>query len=190
MLVINDEKFIERAEIIREKGTNRSKFFGGEIDKYEWMDIGSSFLPSEITAAFLFAQVENIDSIQSKRKGIWETYYQLLKPLEDRGFINLPRLPPGSSNNGHLFYILCKTEEERNTLIAALKAQNIQAVFHYLPLHQSPYYTKKHDGRTLANCDKFAACLLRLPFYTELNTNAIERIYHTMINQYELMRNA
>jgi dTDP-4-amino-4,6-dideoxygalactose transaminase len=190
MLVINDDKFIERAEIIREKGTNRSKFFRGEIDKYEWIDIGSSFLPGEIIAAFLFAQLENIENIQAKRKTIWNTYYHLLKPLEDKGFIALPRLPPYSSNNGHMFFIVCNTPEERDSLISSLKVQKIKAVFHYLSLHKSPFYYARHDGRTLVNCDNFSACLLRLPFYYELNATEIEHICHTITNHYALTLNA
>ena len=129
MLVINDERFIERAEIIREKGTNRSQFFRGEIDKYSWVDIGSSFLPSDIIAAFLFAQLENLEKIQARRKEIWNTYYMALKELEHKGFIRLPFIPAYATNNAHMFYLLCKNEAERSRLIAHLKAKNILAVF-------------------------------------------------------------
>ncbi len=168
MLVINDEKFAKRAEIIREKGTNRSAFFRGEVDKYGWVDIGSSFLPSDIIAAFLYAQLENLDKIQVRRKEIWNIYYKGLKDLAQKGKIQLPYLPEYASNNAHLFYIVCKNFEERTALLSQLKNQGIGAVFHYLSLHKSPFYASKHDGRVLPYTDKFADCLLRLPFYYEI----------------------
>jgi len=183
MLVINDDQFIERAEIIREKGTNRSKFFRGEIDKYGWVDIGSSFLPSDIIAAVLFAQLENLDDIQQKRKDIWNQYFSLLKPLHDQGFLQLPQLPEYSSNNGHMFYLVFKTGDERTALINSLRNQNINSVFHYLSLHKSEYYKMKHDGRELTNSDHYTDCLLRLPFYYELSNTDIERICNC-INQH------
>ena len=120
MLVINDKKFIERAEIIREKGTNRSKFFKGEVDKYEWVDIGSSFLPSDITAAFLYAQCSSLDIIQAKRLEIWNWYYNNLKPLQDKGLLQLPQIPEFASNNAHIFYLVCKDLQERTALIEAI----------------------------------------------------------------------
>ena len=168
MLIINDETFIERAEIIREKGTNRSQFFRGEIDKYNWIDIGSSFLPSDIIAAFLYAQLENLNHIQDRRKSIWQSYYKQLLPLKEAGKIQLPFIPEYSTCNAHLFYIICRNLQERTNLNNYLKDKNIGAIFHYLPLHKSPYYQDKHDQRTLPNCDKFSDCLLRLPFFCEL----------------------
>lgn len=168
MLVVNDPQFEKRAEIIWEKGTNRSAFFRGEIDKYGWVDIGSSFLPSEIIAAFLYAQIEQLDQIQNKRKHIWNTYYEGLKPLADKNFLKLPYIPPYATNNAHLFYILCQTLEERTQLIQHLKNKGIQAVFHYSSLHHSPFYKNKHDGRNLPNADKYSDTLLRLPFYFDL----------------------
>jgi dTDP-4-amino-4,6-dideoxygalactose transaminase len=168
MITINDPQFIERAEIIREKGTNRSKFFRGEIDKYGWVDIGSSFLPSDIIAAFLFAQLEYLDDIQHKRKQIWETYYEGLKDLETQGHVALPKVPVYATNNAHLFSIICKSLDKRTRLINYLKERGIFAVFHYLSLHKSPFYSAKHDGRELPNTDKFSDCLLRLPFYYNL----------------------
>lgn len=176
MLVINDERFINRAEVIREKGTNRSQFFRGEVDKYGWVDIGSSFLPSDIIAAFLYAQLENIEKIQTQRRKIWDTYYAALKPLADQGYLQIPQLPSYSSNNAHMFYLVCKNLEERTQLIATLKEQGINAVFHYLSLHSSPYYTAKHDGRSLPHCDHFSDCLVRLPFYYELTEADLKRI--------------
>lgn len=176
MLVINDEKFAERAEIIREKGTNRSKFFRGEVDKYGWVDMGSSFLPSDIIAAFLYAQIENIDDIQRRRKEIWNKYRQLLNPLEEKGIIGLPFLPEFASNNGHMFYITLKDIETRTKLIADLKANNIYAVFHYLSLHKSPFYETKHDGRILPQTDRYTDCILRLPLFYELTEDNITSI--------------
>lgn len=169
MLVINDEQFAKRAEIIREKGTNRSAFFRGEVNKYGWVDIGSSFLPSDIIAAFLYAQLENLEDIQNRRKEIWQNYYSALQELEKKGKVQLPKIPEYASNNGHMFYILCKDLEERSHLIKFLKEKGIGAVFHYLSLHKSPYYQDKHDGRDLPNCDRYAYTLLRLPFFYELS---------------------
>ncbi len=184
MLAINDEKFITRAEIIREKGTNRSQFFRGEVDKYGWVEVGSSFLPSDIIAAFLFAQLENIDDIQQKRKKIWDAYYKALKPLQDKGLLQLPVIPPYATNNSHMFYIVCKNLEERTGLIALLKQNNINSVFHYLSLHKSPYYTSKYQGHELPESDRFTDCLLRLPFYYELTEEDVTFITNTIQNYF------
>ena len=173
MLVINDERFVRRAEIIWEKGTNRSEFFRGEVNKYGWVDTGSSFLPSEIIAAYLWAQIENLDDIQTKRKQIWNDYFEELKPFADKDYFYLPEIPCYATNNAHMFYLVCKSLEDRTKLIAHLKENNILAVFHYLSLHCSEYYKDKHDGRKLENCDKFADRLVRLPFYYELSKNDI-----------------
>jgi dTDP-4-amino-4,6-dideoxygalactose transaminase len=176
MLAINDERFIRRAEIIWEKGTNRAEFFRGEVNKYGWVDTGSSFLPSEIVAAFLWAQIEYLDKIQDKRKALWDKYFQLLKPLADKGCFYLPVIPDYATNNAHMFYLVCKSLEERTKLIASLKENNILAVFHYLSLHGSEFYKNKHDGRELPNCDHFADCLLRLPMFYELSENKVQYI--------------
>jgi dTDP-4-amino-4,6-dideoxygalactose transaminase len=168
MLVINDNRFAARAEIIWEKGTNRSAFFRGEVDKYSWVDIGSSYLPSEITAAFLFAQLDKSDQIQTKRKQIWEYYYLKLSALKANSF-RLPEIPDYATNNGHLFYLVCQSQEQRNNLIQYLKEHQIQAIFHYLPLHNSVFYQDKHDGRDLPNTLRFSDCLVRLPFYYDLS---------------------
>jgi dTDP-4-amino-4,6-dideoxygalactose transaminase len=186
MLVINDEQFIERAEIIREKGTNRSKFFRGEVDKYGWVDIGSSFLPSDIIAAFLYAQLENIDEIQFRRRCLWNTYYKALKPLEEAAKIKLPSIPYYATNNAHLFYIICKSLEERSLLIECLKKQKIMAVFHYLSLHKSPYYYKKYEGEALANVDNYSDCLLRLPMFFELKSEEQELVIDTIHSFYAI----
>ncbi|MFC1760087.1 dTDP-4-amino-4,6-dideoxygalactose transaminase [Candidatus Neomarinimicrobiota bacterium] len=183
MLVINDERFINRAEIIWEKGTNRAEFFRGEINKYSWVDIGSSFLPSDIIAAFLFAQLENMEKIQEKRISIWNLYYEGLKNLKDEGKIKLPLIPTYATNNGHMFYIVCRDLIERSEIINRLKENNILAVFHYLSLHKSPFYEKKYYGVELPNADRFANCIVRLPFYFELSKEEIEKII-LIINEY------
>ncbi len=170
MLVINNEKFKNRAEIIREKGTNRSAFFRGEVNKYGWVDIGSSFLPSDIIAAFLYAQLENLDDIQQRRKDIWDTYHEGLFSLAEEGVIKLPSIPQYATNNAHMFYIICRSTEERQALINHLKASDILAVFHYLSLHKSSFYNQYHDGRDLPITDFYSDHLLRLPFFYELSS--------------------
>ena len=186
LLVINDERFIRRAEIIWEKGTNRAEFFRGEVNKYGWCDTGSSFLPSEVTAAFLWAQLEELDAIQNKRKSLWNQYFTLLKPLADKGCFRLTDIPDYATNNAHMFYLVCKSIEERSALIKRLKENDIQAVFHYLSLHSSPYYQGKHDGRSLPNCDRYSDCLVRMPMYFELVPQIIQRIYDSINSLYLL----
>jgi dTDP-4-amino-4,6-dideoxygalactose transaminase len=168
LLAINDERFIHRAEIIWEKGTNRAEFFRGEVNKYGWVDIGSSFLPSEIIAAYLWAQIEHLDSIQKRRIEIWQTYYNKLKDILPEKGISLPFSPNYASINGHMFYLVCKNIEQRTNLINHLKENGILAVFHYLSLHSSPYYNNKHDKRILVNSDQYDNCLVRLPLYFQL----------------------
>jgi dTDP-4-amino-4,6-dideoxygalactose transaminase len=184
MLVINDEQFIERAEIIREKGTNRSKFFRGEVAKYNWVDLGSSFLPSDIIAAFLYAQLEQLDEIQRRRKQIWQMYFNLLQPISEKGCISLPYLPLESSNNAHMFYIVCKSMDERTSLIEFLKKNNINAVFHYLSLHSSPFYKSIQGKKDLPNSDEYTDRLLRLPFFYELNDEQLHYITDKIIEFY------
>lgn len=184
MLVINDEKYIRRAEIIREKGTNRTAFFRGEIDKYEWIDIGSSFLPSEITAAFLCAQLEELENIQIERKKIWNTYHKGLFLLEEKGLIKLPEIPAYASNNAHIFYLICRSAGERTKLIRYLADKDIHAVFHYSSLHRSFYFKNYHDGRDLLNSDTYAERLLRIPLYFELKENEIFKIISSINNFY------
>jgi dTDP-4-amino-4,6-dideoxygalactose transaminase len=175
MLVINDEKLRDRSEIIWEKGTNRSEFFRGAVNKYGWVDIGSSFLPSEIIAAYLYAQLENLDSIQSRRKKIWEIYYERLKDLAEIG-IMIPFIPDYATNNGHMFYLLCADLKQRTALIEHLKNNGILAVFHYQSLHKSSYYLNKHDKREIPFSDKYTDCLVRLPLFYELSDTDLNRI--------------
>lgn len=178
MLVINDEQFSNRAEIIREKGTNRSSFFRGEVDKYGWVDIGSSFLPSDIIAAFLYAQLENLDLIQNKRKQIWQQYYEgLSKVARDKKFI-LPYIPEYATNNAHMFYIVFENLEYRTQAIAKCKEQNIMPVFHYLSLHKSPYFND--ETNLLEQSDRYTDCLLRLPFYYEMTVDEVNKVIYCL----------
>lgn len=183
MLVINDENFIGRSEIIWEKGTNRAEFFRGEVNRYGWVDTGSSFLPSEITAAFLWAQLEKLNDIQSKRKLLWNCYYEGLRAYADSNKINLPIIPEYASNNGHLFYLIFQDLHERTRIIEKLRKNSILAVFHYLSLHNSPYYINHHDGRDLPNSDRYSECLVRLPLYFDLSQNEVKRIISLIIEE-------
>lgn len=177
LLAINDERFIHRSEIIWEKGTNRSEFFRGEVNKYGWVDTGSSFLPSEVMAAFLWAQLENLEMIQNRRKSIWNKYYDRLSGLEKKGIIKLPQIPAYATNNAHMFYIICHSLDERTELIKHLKDNGILAVFHYLSLHLSGYYTSHYKNiPTLPQCDRYADCLVRLPMYYDLKDEEVEYI--------------
>ncbi len=185
MLVVNDERFDQRAEIIWEKGTNRSAFFRGEIDKYSWVDIGSSFLPSDVMAAFLFAQLENLRKIQSRRKILWNTYYEGLKRLENMGVLTLPNIPQYATCNGHLFYVVCKHVEERSKLISYLKDNGVYSVFHYVSLHKSPFYETQYDSVKLTNCEMFSERLLRLPLYYELHMEDQNKIINLVIDFFD-----
>jgi dTDP-4-amino-4,6-dideoxygalactose transaminase len=182
MLAINDNRFLDRSEIIWEKGTNRASFFRGEVNKYGWVDTGSSFLPSEIIAAFLWAQLEKLDEIQAQRKRIWDTYYIGLKDWTLDKKIKLPVVPSYATNNGHMFYIVCNSLEQRSKIIKKLKDNQILAVFHYLSLHSSPYYQDKYEGNELVNSDLYTNCLLRLPFYFELTNDQLNSIIQILIS--------
>ena len=175
LLAINDSNFVHRAEVIWEKGTNRAEFFRGEVNKYGWIDIGSSFLPSEIIAAFLWAQLENLNDIQNRRKLLWQTYMDAFQKLNNSS-IQLPVFPDYATNNAHMFYLVLPDLASRSQLIARLKENGFHSVFHYISLHSSDYYNDKHDGRILPNSDKFSDCLVRLPFFYELEINDINRL--------------
>ena len=185
LLAVNEERFVRRAEILWEKGTNRAEFFRGEVNKYGWVDMGSSFLPSEVNAAFLWAQLENLDEIQAKRKALWETYCQRLKPLADKGCFTLPDIPDYATNNGHMFYLVLPNLEQRTGLIAYLKVNGVCAVFHYLSLHSSTYYADKHDGRALPECDRYADCLVRLPLFYDLTIDEVNHICDLISTYYQ-----
>ena len=177
LLIVNDEQYTRRAEIIWEKGTNRAEFFRGMVNKYGWVDTGSSFLPSEVNAAFLLAQLEELDTIQNRRKMLWDIYHEELAPLAVKGYFPLPDIPGYATNNAHMFYIVCRNIDERSALISFLKDNGIQACFHYLALHRSEYYTTHYTERPeLPNCDRFADCLVRMPMYYELKEDEVKYI--------------
>lgn len=182
LLAINDDRFSKRAEIIWEKGTNRSAFFRGEVDKYGWVDVGSSFLPSELIAAFLWAQLENLQDIQNRRKEHWAIYLDGLKEWAELNNVKLPTVPEFATNNAHMFYLVCNSIEQRSQIIEKLKLNNISAVFHYLSLHKSPFYQAKHDGRELLMTDFYSECLLRLPMYYELSDEDLKKIISIIIS--------
>lgn len=185
LLGINDERFIRRSEIIWEKGTNRSEFFRGEVNKYGWCDTGSSFLPSEVISAFLWAQLESLDDIQNKRKNLWRQYFAGLESLAAKGYFRLPDIPSYATNNAHMFYLVCKNLEERSGLIKYLKEHDVLSVFHYLSLHQSEYYTTHYSEiPSLPNCDRYADCLVRLPMFYELKAEQVDYIVNLISNYY------
>lgn len=185
-VLVNHEKNVERAEIIREKGTNRTKFFRGQVDKYTWVDLGSSYLQSELNCAYLYAQIEKPDIINNDRLQSWNTYYELLTPLKEKGCIDLPVVPEGCVHNAHMFYIKTKNLEERSKLIAFLKENGIGAVFHYIPLHSSPagqQFGRFHgeDKYTTKESER----LLRLPMYYRLEKKDIEYVVSKIKEFYE-----
>jgi len=182
LLAVNRDAFSKRSEIIWEKGTNRASFYRGEVNKYGWVDIGSSFLPSEITAAFLWAQLENLGKIQKRRLELWELYNQRLAPLEEKGVLKRPIIPDYATNNAHMFYVVFESSELRKKAIEVLAKNNIQAVFHYISLHSSPYYKDRHDGRELPQADKYTVNLLRLPMYYELLEEEVNRVCDILTN--------
>ncbi|MBW4829369.1 MAG: dTDP-4-amino-4,6-dideoxygalactose transaminase [Clostridiaceae bacterium] len=176
-ILVRDKEFIERAEIIREKGTNRSKFLRGQVDKYSWVDMGSSYLPSELNAAYLYAQLEEADKINNNRLASWNLYYDNLKDLYEIGKIELPFIPENCVHNAHMFYIKCKDLEERTKLIEYLKSSGISTAFHYIPLHSSKAgvkYSRFHgvDRYTTVESER----LLRLPMYYGLEANKVEYV--------------
>ena len=175
-LAVNDMQLAARAEVIREKGTNRAAFFRGEVNKYGWVDIGSSYLPSEFAAAVLMAQLEKVASIQARRVALWERYKAGLRDLAQRGDVLLPELPSYASQNAHVFYLVTDTLETRSRLMGHLKERGIHAVFHYQSLHQSAFFKDRHDGRPLPHADRFTDCLLRLPLFWDLGEHEVDRV--------------
>jgi dTDP-4-amino-4,6-dideoxygalactose transaminase len=182
LLVVNDASLINRAEIIREKGTNRSAFFRGDVDKYGWVDLGSSFLPSDIIAAYLYAQLESLDEIQDRRKKIWARYHEAFSEEISSFGVQLPIIPGWATNNAHMYYLVLDNLEQRSRLIDWLKANGIYATFHYLSLHSSPYFSKFHDGREMPNSNRFSDCLVRLPLFFELRDLDQEKIIQAVIS--------
>lgn len=188
MLAVNDARFVQRAEIIWEKGTNRSAFFRGEVDKYGWVDIGSSFLPSELNAAFLYAQLSNLIRIQQTRMAIWNKYNKGIRETCERLNIRQPFIPDYATNNGHMYYLVCESEEQREKMIKHLSQRDIHSVFHYQSLHSSHYFISKHDGRQLEHSDCYSSRLLRLPFFYELTIEEQDHIIDA-INEFTFTSN-
>jgi dTDP-4-amino-4,6-dideoxygalactose transaminase len=187
LLCINDSQFSQRAEIIREKGTNRSAFIRGEAEKYGWVDLGSSFLPADILSAFLYGQLEWIDAIQNHRRELWNRYHKHLFDLERGEKIIRQKIPKHSTNNAHMYYVLCNSIKDRTFVIEYLKKKNIISSFHYLPLHKSKFFESKHDGRELPNCDRFADTLLRLPLFNDLKVEEVDMICNELYEAFSLL---
>ncbi len=186
MLVINNPDFFKRAEILWEKGTNRSEFFRGEVNKYGWVDTGSSFLLSELNAALLYSQLEKMEVIQGRRIAIWNRYYNGLKPLSENGAFSLPFIPSYATNNAHMFYITTKTSEDRTNLIAFLKNNGVHAVFHYLSLHKSQFAENHHmGGMNLPMSDFYTEHLLRLPIFYSLMDDDVDIVIDLIKKFYE-----
>lgn len=185
-ILLNDPGYIERAEFVREKGTNRNKFFRGEIDKYTWVDVGSSYIGSDLLAAYLWAQLEVLEDIQSRRKHLFNTYFEELQPLEEHGLLRLPRIPSYASPNYHMFYFLMPDEGSRNRMLEHLKASKIHAIFHYIPLHLSPMGRamgcKQGD---LPVTESLAGRIVRLPLFNELSKEEVHRIVLAVRNYYK-----
>lgn len=185
MLVLNDEQYFNRAEIIWEKGTNRAAFYRGEVDKYGWVDIGSSYLPSDLVAAFLFGQLEMLEEIQKKRVSVFQRYYSNLKPLAEKSLFSLPEIPGYATCNGHLFYLVTRSAAERDNLLSFLKQKGVQAVFHYLPLHMSSFFAAKHDGRALPNTIRFSESLIRLPLFYEITDQQVDYVCECIVQYFK-----
>jgi dTDP-4-amino-4,6-dideoxygalactose transaminase len=175
-LMVNTASLSALAELLREHGTDRAAFFRGEVASYNWVSVGSSFLPSELNAAFLLAQLEAMDHVRNERMALWNTYAKGLSHLFATGKTVAPGIPDYAVHNGHMFYMVCESMEVRDALIAALSAEGIQAVFHYQALHASPYYAQRHDGRALPNADRYGSCLLRLPLYVGMRQEDVLRV--------------
>ncbi len=182
LLAVNDPNLIENTEIIWEKGTNRSAFFRGEIEKYQWVGLGSSFLPSELNSAFLYAQLQLLQTVQNRRIEIWNTYNTALSLLADKDLVELPHIPEYATNNAHLFHVITKDEQTRKDLIEYLLSHNIHAVFHYQSLHKSQYFKNFHDGRELPYSDHYSKCLLRLPLFFDLSNDHQQIVIEKILN--------
>ncbi len=185
---VPDKHIIERAEVIREKGTDRSKFFRGEVDKYTWVDVGSSYLPSDMLAAFLYAQMERLDEINDLRARIYERYRECLIPYVQQGLLRIPEIPPEQTGNHHMFYIILNSEEERNWIMEGLKNRGVGAVFHYIPLHLSPMGEKLgYTKGDLPVTERLSSCLLRLPMYAGMTIEEQEYVLESLFVLTEVM---
>jgi len=185
LLCVNDDKYISRSEIIWEKGTNRAAFLRGEVDKYTWVDVGSSYLPSELTAAFLWGQLEQFDEIQSSRVNAWDRYFEKLSSIQE---ISLPFIPHYSTNNAHIFYIICKSLDERDMLSDYLKTKSIQAYFHFINLHSSPNGKCEHQNQVFQNAVKYENNLLRLPIFNDMKDDSVDYVVSEISNYFHKMK--
>jgi len=183
-LLINNDRFIERAQVLLEKGTNRNKFLKGQVDKYTWVDIGSSFVLSELNAAYLYGQLECKDEILKKRRILFKRYFEGLKPLQNKKKVKLPIIPKNCVSNGHIFYMLCSTQKERDDLIKYLKTKNIEAVFHYVPLHQSPMGMKFSKNTLLPETVSLSERIIRLPMFYSLCEDEQNYVINTVLSYY------
>jgi dTDP-4-amino-4,6-dideoxygalactose transaminase len=186
-LLVNDRSYNDRAEIIWEKGSDRARFFRGQVDKYTWVDIGASYLPSELTAAFLFGQLEKIDWLSKRRLQIWQQYHQAFRESEAQGIIRRPIIPANCQHNGHIYYLLLPDLETRTAFIEGMKARSIQAIFHYIPLHSSPAGLKW--GRAcgdLTITNQTSDCLVRLPLWIEMSQDEIDQVIESSL---QVLRN-
>ena len=186
LLAVNNEKYFDKADIVWDKGTNRAAFERGEVDQYEWVGLGASYMPSDMIAGMLYAQLENIEDIQKKRILIWERYFENLKILQEKNLANIPHIPEYATNNGHLFYLLLHDKKQRDALIDFLDKNHVMAVFHYLPLHNSPYFKNKHDGRLLINSERFSETIVRLPLFYELPLMIVDMISNKVKEFFDL----
>jgi dTDP-4-amino-4,6-dideoxygalactose transaminase len=182
LLAVRSAEHVDRAEILWEKGTNRRAFFRGEIDKYGWVDVGSSFLPSDILAAVLWSQFEALGEIKARRFRLWERYLEAFQPLQQAGWLEMPVIPAYAGHNAHCFYVVLADEPTRARLIGHLKARGILAVFHYQSLHASAYFADKHDGRPLPHADRFSGCLLRLPLFHDFQDAEQDRVIDAVLD--------
>ena len=189
MLAVNNELYINSADIIWDKGTNRAAFERGEVDQYEWVGLGASYMPSDMISGMLYAQLENMEEIQKKRIQIWDRYFKNLTVLEEKHLAQIPHIPDYATNNGHLFYLLLENKIQRDALIEFMDKNHIMTVFHYLPLHNSPYFKNKHDGRSLPNSERFADTIIRLPFFYELPLMIVDMISDKVKAFFDLKQN-
>lgn len=182
LFTVNDERFKRRAEIVHELGTNRSAFLRGEVDKYTWVDVGSSFFSSEILAGVLWTQLQNIEKIQKKRVMVWNHYHAVLQESKLSDVVDIPIIPEFATNNAHTYYLVMKTEEERNDFIDYMNSFSIKTSFHYQALHKSSFYLKKNPEYNLPNSEKYTNRLVRLPLYYDLSKDDVDRICDVMLN--------
>jgi dTDP-4-amino-4,6-dideoxygalactose transaminase len=185
LLAINDAAFAERAEILWEKGTNRSQFFRGECDRYGWIDLGSSFLASELVAAVLWAQLEGLTHIQDSRRDTWSRYQEAFQPYSENGLVKIPTIPAYATNNAHLYSLVCPSGGDRDALLEHLRARGVQATFHYQPLHSSAFFSRFYEGEDLIHAIRYSDCLLRLPLLAGMAEKEVETVIDAVVEHFD-----